>query len=217
MNSFGLAALALIVLASAARAQPAPCTELRSTDVPFAVDFEVKTVALGKSEVAPRRHEQRQVFRRGRETVSYVVQTPARYLRTRGINAYLPTEYLYSTNPPARTQTYSIDTSVDYLARRQPLEFASRMTGADGHVFLDARIRLDFVGTGTVDVGGCTFEVVKIMQTLNGTAERAPISNSGENWMSPELRVPLYSKLTAGGTELTYTAVAISKDFNRVE
>lgn len=209
MNTFGLVAFAVVILASTARAEPPPCTELRSTDVPFAVDYEVKTVALGKGEVAPRRHEQRQVFRKGRETVSYVIQTPTRYLRTRGINAYLPTEYLYSTDPPARTQTYSIDTSVDYLARRQPVQFTSRMSGPDGHVFLDASIRLDFVGTGTVDLGDCTFEVVKIIQTLDGTAARAPISNSGENWMSPELRVPLYSKLAASGYELTYTAVAI--------
>ena len=217
MNTFGLAALAVVILASTARAEPAPCAELRSTDVPFAVDYEVTTVAVGKGEVAPRRREQRQVFRQGRETVSYVIQTPTRYLRTRGINADLPTEYLYSTAPPARTQTYSIDTSVDYLARRQPVQFTSRMTGPDGHVFLDARIRLDFTGTGTVDLGGCTFEVVKILQTLDGTAERAPISNSGENWMSPELRVPLYSKLAASGYELTYTAVCNSRDLNRIE
>lgn len=205
------------MLAFAAMAQSPSCGELRSTDVPFAVTYEVRTTAPGKGEVAPSRQEQRQVFRKDGETVVYTVQTPAIFLRTRGSNPLLPTEYLYSSHPPARIRTYSLDTSVDYLSQRQPVLFSSQMTGRDGHLFLDVRMRLDFAGTGRVDVDECTFEVVKIIQTLDGTAERAPISNSEEMWMSPELRVPLYRKVVAAGLEVTSIAVAISKDFKRVE
>lgn len=110
--------------------------------------------------VAASRPEQRQVFRSGRETVIYTIQAPAIFLRTRGTNPLLPTEYLYSSHPPARTRTDSIDASVDDLVRRQPRD---------------------------------------------------------ESWISPELRVPLYSKLTAAGVEVTSVAVAISRDFKRVE
>lgn len=221
MNSFGVAAIAVAVLASAARAQSQQCIEFRSTDVPFAVTYEVRTTAPGQGEIkgegTPSRQEQRQVFRKGSETVVYTVQTPAIFLRTRGTNPLLPTEYLYSSHPPARTRTYSIDTSVDYLARRQPVQFTSRMAGSDGHLFLDARMRLDFTGEGTVDLGGCTFGVIKLILTLDGTVERTPISTSEESWVSPELRVPLYSKLTAAGVEVTSVAVTISRDFKRVE
>ena len=90
------------------------------------------------------------------------------------------------------------------------------MAGSDGRLFLDAPMRLDFTGEGTVDLGGCTF-VVKLIRTLDGTAERTPVSNSDEIWVSPELRVPLYSRLVAVGVEVTSVAVAISKDFKRVE
>src|SRR5688572_5614793 len=123
MNFLGVATVAAVMLASAASAQSPLCTELLSTDVPFAVTYETTTTAPGRGEAAPKGQEERQVFRRGRETVIYTIQAPAIFLRTRGTNSLLPTEYLYSSHPPARTRSYSLDTSVDYLSQRQPVQF----------------------------------------------------------------------------------------------
>lgn len=219
MNSFGVASFAVGMLASAAMAQSPLCTELRSTEVPFVITYEVKTSAPGKLDAAPLRQEQKQVFRKGRDTIVYTFDpaTPAVFLRSRGANVLLPAEYFYSTHPQPRTWAYSADLAVDYVARRQPLEVSGRLTGADGQLFLDALMRVDFTGTGAADVGGCRFDTVGLIQTLSGTAGREPIASTMDIWLSPELRVPLQHRLVLPDLEVTYTPVAISKDFKRVE
>lgn len=209
---FALAAACLVPTAASAL----DCAALASTDLPFAVDYEVTTRAPGKPAVT--RRQQVQVFRKAGQVTTYTVDSPAIYLRARGANLFFPVEVLYSTERSRpRRWTYSIDPAADHFARRQPLDFVADMTGVDGKSYLSAKMTLSFGESGTQELGGCRFNAVKVRRTLEGLADRHPIANSSDGWVAPELQVALQSTLRTGEVEVTYTPTAMTTDFKPVE
>lgn len=191
------------------------CAVLTGTDVPFAVTFEIVTRRAGEAPTT--RTQQAQVFRKGGEVTTYTVDSPAIYLRTRGANSLFPVEALYSTeaNDP-RQWTYSIGPNVR-LMPGQSVSYSADMKGADGKLRVAARMTLEFLEAGTLELGGCRFEVWKYRRTLEGLADRHPVSNSEELWFAPALRATLASILRTGDIEITNTPTAISLDFKQIE
>ena len=191
------------------------CAVLTGTDVPFAVTFEIVTRRAGEAPTT--RAQQAQVFRKGGEVTTYTVDSPAIYLRTRGANPLFPVEALYSTeaNDPRRW-TYSIGPNVR-LMPGQSVRYSADMKGADGKLRMAAGMTLDFLETGILELGGCRFDVLKYRRTLEGLADRHPVSNSEELWFAPALRATLASILRTGDIEITNTPTAISLDFKKIE
>ncbi len=191
------------------------CAVLSGTDIPFAVTSEI--VTRRAAEAPTTRTQQTQVFRRGGEVTTYTVDSPALYLRTRGASSLFPVEALYSTeaNDP-RKWTYSIGPNVR-LVPGQSVSYSADMKGADGKLRMAARMSLDFLETGTLELGGCRFDVLKYRRTLEGLADRHPVSNSEELWFAPALRATLASILRTGDIEITNTPTAISLDFKWIE
>lgn len=191
------------------------CAVLSGTDIPFAVTSEI--VTRRAAEAPTTRTQQTQVFRRGGEVTTYTVDSPALYLRTRGASSLFPVEALYSTeaNDP-RKWTYSIGPNVR-LVPGQSVSYSADMKGADGKLRMAARMSLDFLETGTLELGGCRFDVLKYRRTLEGLADRHPVSNSEELWFAPALRATLASILRTGDIEITNTPTAISLDFKQIE
>ena len=191
------------------------CAVLSGTDIPFAVTSEI--VTRRAAEAPTTRTQQTQVFRRGGEVTTYTVDSPALYLRTRGASSLFPVEALYSTeaNDP-RKWTYSIGPNVR-LVPGQSVSYSAELKGADGKLRMAARMSLDFLETGTLELGGCRFDVLKYRRTLEGLADRHPVSNSEELWFAPALRATLASILRTGDIEITNTPTAISLDFKQIE
>lgn len=192
------------------------CAALTGTDIPFSITSEVTTRQAGEAPTT--RAQQTQVFRKGRELVTYTVDSPAIYLRTRGFNPFLPVDAFYSTeaNDP-RKWTYSVDPAVDPLTAGKPLRYSANMKSADGKLRLTATMTLEAVETGSRELGGCRFEVVKVRRTLDGLADRQPVSSSSEVWIAPALRAVIGSTLRTGDVEVTSTPTAISVEFKPLE
>lgn len=192
------------------------CTALAGTDIPFAITSDVTTRRAGEAPTT--RTQQTQVVRKGRELVTYTVDSPAINLRTRGFNPLFPVDAFYSTeaNDPPKW-TYSVDPAVDPLTVGEPLRYGANMKSADGKLQLTALMTLEVVETGSRELGGCRFEVVKIRRTLDGLADGQPVSNSGEVWIAPALRAVIGSILRTGTVEVTSTATAISVGFKPLE
>ncbi len=126
-------------------------------------------------------------------------------------------EALYSTeaNDP-RKWTYSIGPNVR-LMPGQSVSYSADMKSADGKLRLAARMTLDFLEAGTPELGGCRFDVLKYRRTLEGLADRHPVSNGEELWFAPALRTTVASILRTGNIEVASTPVAISLDFKKIE
>ncbi|MCX7363356.1 MAG: hypothetical protein NTV97_16090 [Alphaproteobacteria bacterium] len=208
--------LALVVLAVPAAGQTLDCTTLKSSLTPFATTYEVKR-SVG-SATPTSATEQSQIFRKSSETVVYTVLGPGRYLRVRSTaSPLLPVEAYISSPPRLRRWSYSIDPNVDHLARRQPLDFTAEQRNEDGSVFMKARMTVSFSGTEKVQFAGCSLDVVKMMRTVDGTADGRPIANRTETRVSPELRTALFTRIEDPNYLVTYTATGVSLDFKPVE
>lgn len=158
-----------------------------------------------------------QVFRRGGEVTTYTVDSPVLCLRTRGANSLFPVDAFYSTEPSdPRKWTYSIGPTVD-LARGQPVSCSADMKSADGIIRMAARMTLQILESGSLELSGCRFEVLKYRRTLEGLADRHPVSNSEELTSAPALRTTLASILRTGGIEVVTTPTTISLDFKHME
>lgn len=191
------------------------CAALKDTDIPFALTLEVTTRQAG--EVPTTRTQQIQVFRKGADVTTYTVDSPTVYLRTRGPDPFFPLQSFYSSQPDdPRTWTYSVAPTSIYPAGK-PLRYSADMKGADGKVRLAATMSLEYVEAGTRQLGGCILVVAKIRRTLDGLADRHPVSNSSEEWFAPALRTVIASTLRTGNVEVTSTPTAISLEFKRVE
>lgn len=191
------------------------CAVLIGTDIPFAVTSEIVTRRAGEAPTT--RTQQTHVFRRGGEVTTYTVDSPSLYLRTRGANSLFPVEAFYSTeaNDP-RKWTYSIDPDVR-LIPGQSVSYSADMKSPGGKLRMAARMTLDFLEAGTLDLGGCRVDVLKYRRTLEGLADRHPVSNSEELWFAPALRTTVASILRTGDTEVASTPVAISLNFKWIE
>lgn len=191
------------------------CGTLTDTGIPFALTSEVTTWRAGEPPTT--RTQQTQVFRKGGEVTIYLVDSPAIYLRTRGANSLFPVEALYSTeaNDP-RKWSYSIGPTV-YLARGLPVSYSADMKRADGKLQMAARMTLELLESGTLELSGCRFEVLKYRRTLEGRTNRHPVSNSEELTFAPALRTTLASILRTGDIEVTSTPAGISFDFKHME
>ncbi|WP_422016006.1 hypothetical protein [Reyranella sp.] len=191
------------------------CAALTDTGIPFAITSEVTTRRAGEAPTT--RLQQMQVLRRGGEVTIYTVDSPVLYLRTRGASSLFPVEALYSTEPnDPRKWTYSIEPTV-HLTRGQPVSYSADMKSADGRPRMAARMTLEVLEAGTLDLSGCRFRVLKYRRTLEGLADRHPVSNSEEITFAPALRITLASMLRTGDIEVVSTPTAISLDFKYIE
>jgi hypothetical protein len=191
------------------------CAVLTGTDIAFAVTSEIVTRRAGEAPTT--RTQQTHVFRRGGQVTTYTVDSPALYLRTRGANSLFPVEALYSSEADGpRKWSYSIGPDVR-LMPGQSVSYSADMTSTDGKLRMAARMTLAFLEAGTLDLGGCRFAVQKYRRTLDGLADRHPVSNSEELWFAPTLRTTVASILRTGDIEVTTTPVAISLEFKKIE
>ena len=191
------------------------CAALTDTDIPFALASEVTTRRAGEAPTT--RLQQMQVFRKNGEITIYTVDSPAIYLRTRGANSLFPVDAFYSTEPnDPRKWSYSIGPTVS-LARGQAVSYSADVKSADGKLRLAARMTLELLESGTLELSGCRFKVLKYRRTLNGLADRHPVSNSEELTFVPALRTTLASILRTGDIEFVSSPTAISLDFKYIE
>ena len=191
------------------------CAALTDTDIPFALASEVTARRAGEAPTT--RLQQMQVFRKGGEVTTYTVDSPAIYLRTRGANSLFPVDSFYSTEPnDPRKWTYSIGPTV-HLTSGQPVSYSADMKRADGNLQMAARMTLELLESGTLELSGCRFKVLKYRRTLEGLADRYPVSNSEELTVAPALRTTLASILRTGDIEVVSAPSAISLDFKHIE
>ncbi|TAJ96590.1 MAG: hypothetical protein EPO41_06030 [Reyranella sp.] len=191
------------------------CAALTNTEIPFALASEVTTRRTGEAPTT--RLQQMQVFRKGGEVTTYTVDSPAIYLRTRGASSLFPVDAYYSTEPDdPRRWTYSIGPTVQF-ARGQPVRYSADMKHADGKLQLAARVTLELLESGILELSGCPIKVLKYRRTLDGLADRHPVSNSEELTFAPALRATLGSVLRTGDIEVVSTPAAISLDFKYIE
>ena len=192
------------------------CAALTGTDIPFALTSEVTTRQSGEKPTT--RTQQTQVFRKGRELITYTVDSPTIYLKTRGLNPFFPTDSFYSTQPGDLWKwTYSVDPAAVYLSAGKTVRYSADMKSAGGKLQLAATMTLEFLETGTRELGGCSFHVVKVRRTLEGLSDRNSVFSSSDAWIAPALGVALTSILRTGNIEIVHTPVAISVDFKRIE
>ncbi len=217
MRSAAFFCWAALLAAFPAAGQPLDRTALKTTLVPFAVDYKVTRLKADGSPVGTPTSGQSQIIRRAGETIAYTVSGPGRYIRVRSVHPLMATESYFSQPPRTRTWSYSIDPTVDYVARRQPLDFTAEQKEADGTIFLSARATIAFLGTVSGEAQGCRFELVKVARTFEGTAGGKSLSNSSEIWMSPELRAALFTRIVDNTYMVTYTTMGITRDFKPVE
>lgn len=208
---------AALLAAFPAAGQPLDCTALKTTLVPFAVDYQVTRSKPDGTALGQPTKEQSQIVRRAGETVAYTVSGPGRYLPGRSVHPLLASDSYFSQPPRTRTWSYSIDPTVDYVARRQPLDFTAEQKEADGKTYMSARVTINFLGTVSAEAQGCRFELVKVARTFQGTVEGKPLSNRSEIWMSPELRAALFTRIVDSNYMVTYTTMGITRDFKPVE
>lgn len=191
------------------------CPTLTGSNIPFAITSEVTTRRAGDAPTVQTR--QTQVFRKGGEVTIYTADSPAIYLRTRGANSLFPVDAFYSTEADdPRKWTYSIAPPVD-LVRGQPLVYSAEMKSADGKLRMAARMTLELIDSAEVELSGCSIEVLRYRRTLEGLADRHPVSNSEELTFAPALRTTVASILRTGDIEVASTPVAISLDFKKIE
>lgn len=191
------------------------CAALTDTDIPFALASEVTTRRTGEAPTT--RLQQMQVFRKGGEVTTFTVESPAIYLRTRGANSLFPVDAFYSTEPTdPRKWSYSIGPTV-YLARGRPVSYSADMKRADGKLQLAARMTLELLEAGTLELSGCRFKVLKYRRTLDGLADRHPVSNSEELTFAPALRTTLASILRTGDIEVVSNPTEISLNFKHMQ
>lgn len=191
------------------------CTALTDTDIPFALASEVTTRRAGEAPAT--RVQQIQVFRNGSEVTTFTVDSPTTYLRTRGANSLFPVDAFYSTEPnEPRKWTYSIGPTV-YLTRGHPVSYSADMKRADGRFQMAARMTLELLESGTVELSGCRLKVLKYRRTLEGLADRHPVSNSEELTFAPALRATLASILRTADIEVVSVPTAISLNFKHIE
>lgn len=216
MRRFLLLPLVVVAGLTAGSAFALDCAALKGTDIPFALTLEVTTRQAGEAPTT--RTQQIQVFRKGPEVTTYTVDSPTIYLRTRGPDPFFPLHSFYSSQADdPRTWTYSVDPAASHPAAGKPLRYSADMKGADGKLRMAATMTFEYVEAGTRQLGGCTFVVAKLRRTLEGLADRQPVSNSSEVWFAPALRTVIASTLRTGNVEVTSTATAIWLEFNRVE
>lgn len=211
------ASIALLLLA-ATPAAALDCEALTSRDVPFAVTY--RMTRLGPADVTGQSAtgEQVQVLRRHPETLAYNVTGPGQWSRSRAPGSgYLPREIYVSASRATRHWTYSIDIARDYLAARQPLDFTAELREASGELVTRGRMTVAFAGTTGVQAEGCSFTVVKLVRTMDGTSQGRPLVNRVENWWVPELRVSLFTRIGNPAIAATATAARISRDFTPPE
>jgi hypothetical protein len=91
------------------------------------------------------------------------------------------------------------------------------MKSADGKLRMAARMTLELIDSAEVELSGCSIEVLRYRRTLEGLADRHPVSNSEELTFAPALRTTVASILRTGDIEVASMPVAISLDFKKIE
>src|SRR6185436_1115592 len=146
------------------------CSALKSTRMPFAIEYEVSRIRDGKELSAPTR-ETLQVYRGAAETITYHLYAPGRFVRNRLVDPLFPLESAASNGTIVRRWKYSIDTGGGRFARREPLDFTTELFNPDGTLFLQATSTIRFAGTAATEAQGCKFEVVRVVRTNDGTTQ----------------------------------------------
>ena len=130
----------------------------------------------------------------GETTVYDIFSSPNLFLRrTYNANSFL-TEAYFSKEKVRRTASYSIDAGVDYFGLGKPFDFTLSMKADDGKVASTVTTKVSFNGTIDVQLGGCTYQLTKIIEANHGTRDDKPFDNRTEVWYSRDLKTSLYSR-----------------------
>jgi hypothetical protein len=77
---------------------------------------------------------------------------------------------------------------------------------------------VSFDGAVNVEVGGCTYPLMKIIEVSHGSVRGIAGSNRAERWYSRDLKTSLYTRNEEGDGSIVETrARAISTSFTPVE
>jgi hypothetical protein len=200
-----------------AEASALDCEALKTTRVPFELEFRQQRLAKDGSpqRMAPLRA---QIFRRSpEETVHYAITGPGAVVtRTRLKHDLFPLD-VREPDGAIRHWTYSIDTDTDPLIARQPLSYHGERRDEGGRIDSSVDVTLAFTGSASLTVEGCRFDLAKVVLALAGTSSGKPLRYTAEMWRSPELHASLQTRIETDDYTLTYTATTIRLEFDRVD
>ena len=212
-----LSSLLALLLVTPALADTIDCAVIKSTTRPFELTYDWTRTVGGKEPLAVQMRQQ--VSRKADETVVYEFFSPAKFVRRTLNGAGFRVQLRTAGETTSRVSTYSIDVTRDYFGLGKPFDFNEVVKGADGTVVSDVNTSVSFDGAVSVDVGGCTYPLTKIIELSRGTVRGVAGSNRAEIWYSRDLKTSLYSRSEDGsdGSVVELRARAISTAFTPVE
>jgi hypothetical protein len=210
--------LALLLSVTPAFADTLDCAVIKSTALPVELAFDWTWTEAGKDPLAVQMR--RQIIRSADETVLYEFFSPAKFTRRTLNGAGFRTQVRTAGEAAsaARVSSYSIDVTKDYLGLGEPFAFQEVVKDPDGAVVSDIETSISFAGAADMQLGGCAYPLIKIIEESHGTARGKPGSNRSERWYSLDLKTSLYSRTENGnGAIVEIRARDISTSFTPVE
>jgi hypothetical protein len=214
-----LSPLLALLFITPALAETLDCAVIKSTTHPFELTFDWTRTAHGEDPLAVQMRQQ--VNRKADETIVYEFFSPGKFVRRtlNGAGFRVQIRSAGETATASRVSTYSIDVTKDYFGLGKPFDFNELVKGADGAVVSDVNTSVSFDGAVSVELGGCTYALTKIIELSHGTARGIAGSNRAEIWYSRDLKTSLYSRTEDGGdgSIVELRARGISTSFIPVE
>ncbi len=209
--------LLALLLVTPTLAETLDCAVIKSTMRPFELTYDWTRTVGGKDPLAVQMRQQ--VSRKADETVVYEFFSPGKFVRRTLNGAGFRVQLRTAGETTSRVSTYSIDVTKDYFGLGKPFDFNEVVKGADGAVVSDVNTSVSFDGAVSVEVGGCTYPLTKIIELSHGTVRGVAGSNRAEIWYSRDLKTSLYSRSEDGsdGSVVELRARAISTSFLPVE
>ena len=209
--------LLALLLVTPTLAETLDCAVIKSTMRPFELTYDWTRTVGGKDPLAVQMRQQ--VSRKADETVVYEFFSPGKFVRRTLNGAGFRVQLRTAGETTSRVSTYSIDVTKDYFGLGKPFDFNEVVKGADGAVVSDVNTSVSFDGAVSVEVGGCTYPLTKIIELSHGTVRGVAGSNRAEIWYSRDLKTSLYSRSEDGsdGSVVELRARAIWTSFLPVE
>jgi hypothetical protein len=210
--------LLALLLVTPASAETLDCAVIKSAAHPIEITFDWTLTRPGKDPLVVQ--QLRQVTRTADETVVYEFFRPEkitrRTLNSNGFRIQVRTAGEPAT--AARVSSYSIDITRDYLGEGKPFAFDEVVKDPDGAVVSDIETSISFDGAVDIELGGCSYPLIKLIELNHGTARGKLGHNRSEHWYSRDLKISLYSRTeNDDGTIVEVRARDISTSFTPVE